>query len=175
MNLKDTAARAAILTTLYDLIGDELKTAKRELQDGLKAAKEESGTQQIGLVLPDGQDIGKATLVQPKAAAAVADPAAFLAWVREVRPTEVSTRLVTEVRPAWQALLLKEVTAAGRTEWADPETGVIHEVPGVALQGRAAHTRMTVPDDKRSLIAEAWRSGALAHLALPQITAGGES
>ncbi|MER6607328.1 MULTISPECIES: hypothetical protein [Actinomycetes] len=172
MSLKDIAARAAILTTLHEAIGDELKAAKKELQDGLRAAKEETGTQQIGLSLPDGQDIGKATLVQPKAAAAVTDPDLFLKWAREVRPTEISSRLVTEVRPAWQALVLKEVTATGRAEWADPETGVIHEVPGVALQGRTAYTRMTVPDEKRELIAEAWRSGALSHLPLPQITGG---
>lgn len=172
MNLKDIAARAAFLTTIHEAIGDELKTAKRELQDGLKAAKEETGTQQIGIALPDGQDIGKATLVQPKAAAAITDPDLFLKWVRETRPTEISTRLVTEVRPAWQALLLKEVTAAGRPEWADPESGVIHEVPGVQMQGRTAYTRMTVPDEKRELIAEAWRTGALSHLPLPQITGG---
>ncbi|MFI6862613.1 hypothetical protein ACIBKZ_22420 [Streptomyces sp. NPDC050421] len=175
MSLKDIAARAAILTAIHAAIEDELKTANRELQDGLKAAKKEHGTQTIGLELPDGQDIGKATLVQPKAAATVTDPAAFLAWVREVRPTEVSVRLTTEVRPAWQSLLLKEISAAGRPEWADPDNGVIHKVPGVGMTGRAAYTRMTVPDDKRELIAEAWRSGALAHLALPQITAGGEA
>ncbi|MEU1494327.1 hypothetical protein ABZ456_29250 [Streptomyces sp. NPDC005776] len=169
MNLKDIAARTAILTTLHDAIGDELKTAKAELQKGLKAAKDETGTQQIGMSW-NGTDIGKSTLVQPKASATITDPAAFLAWVREVRPTEVSVRLTTEVRPAWQTLLLKELTATGRPEWADPENGVIHEVPGVAMQGRAAYTRMTVPDEARTAITAAW-----SHPALPQITAGGES
>lgn len=170
MNLKDIATRTAVLSALADVINEELKTSKRELQEGLKAAKAETGAQQIGMELPDGQDIGKVSLVQPKAAAVITNPDEFLAWAREVRPTEVATRLVTEVRPAWQALVLKQLTAAGTTEWADPDNGVIHTVPGVELQGRAAYTRMTVPDTGKAAIAEAWREGRLA-AAVPAVVA----
>lgn len=173
-SLKDIATRTAVLAALADVINAELKTAKADLQAGLKAAKAETGTQQIGVSLPDGQDIGKATLVQPKPAAAIVDEKAFLAWVREVRPSEIVRRFITEVRPAWAALVLKEITAAGTAEWADPETGVIHTVPGVQLQGRAAYTRMTVPDEGQEAIAAAWRNGQLTGLGLPQLTAGGE-
>ena len=167
MNLKDIATRTAVLSALADVINEELKTSKRELQEGLKQAKEETGAQQIGMALPDGQDIGKVSLVQPKAAAVITDPEAFLAWAREVRPSEISTRLVTEVRPAWQALVLKQITAAGTTDWADPENGVIHEVPGVELQGRAAYTRLTVPDEGKAAIAQAWQANKLRDLVLP--------
>ncbi|MFF4403676.1 hypothetical protein [Streptomyces sp. NPDC001404] len=170
MSLKHIAARAAVLSALAEAIDKELKDAKKELQEGLKAAKAESGTQKISIALEEGQDIGSVSLVQPKAAATVTDPDKFLAWAREVRPAEVVTRLVTEVRPAWQALVLTEITAAGVAQWADPQNGLIHDVPGVELQGRAAYTRMTVPDTGRDAIAEAWRTGQLSHLNLLQLT-----
>lgn len=175
MSLKDTATRMAVLTALADLIGDELKTAKAELQQELAAAKKETGTQKVSVSLPDGRDVGSATLVQPKATAQVIDPAAFLAWVRTVAKTEITSRIVTEVRPAWLDTVLKEMTAAGAARWCDRETGEVHDVPGVAIRGRSAYTRLTLPDEGREAIAEAWRSGALAGLALPQITAAPEA
>lgn len=174
MSLKDIATRTAVLSALADAINDELKAAKKELQEGLKAAKDETGTQQIGVSLPDGQDIGKVSLVRPKAAAIVTDDKAFLEWVRSVRPGEITTRLVTEVRPAWTALVLKQITAAGVVQWCDPDTGELHDVPGIQIQGRAAYTRLTVPDDGRDAIAKAWRAGELAHLSIPQLTAAPE-
>jgi hypothetical protein len=42
---------------------------------------------------------------------------------------------------------------------------VIHEVPGVEMQGRAAYTRMTIPDAGKAAIAQAWREGRLAAVA----------
>jgi hypothetical protein len=164
MSLKDIAARAAILSTLHDAIGDELKTAKKELEAGLKTAKAETGTQKISVTLDEGQDIGTVSLVQPKAAAAVTDPEKFTAWVIANYESEIKREfvgIVTSVKPAFQKKLLAEITAAGVAEWADRETGVVHTVPGVALQGRAAYTRMTVPDAGKAAIAEAWRAGRL--------------
>jgi len=174
MSLKDIAARAAILDTLHKAIGDELKAAKRELEDGLRTAKAETGTQKVAISL-DEQDIGTASLVQPAAAAVVADVEKFKAWVMDHYASEIERKFVTEVRASFTARLLKEMTAAGVAKWVDPGTGEIHEVPGVAMQGRAAYTRMTVPDAGKQAIAQAWQSGALGHLVLPQITAGGES
>jgi hypothetical protein len=161
MSLKDTAARAAVLSTLHDAIGAELKTAKRELEDGLRKAKTETGTQKISVSLDEGQDVGTISLVQPKAAAAVTDAEKFTAWVMENFATEIERKFVTSVKPGFQKKLLDQITAAGVAEWADPETGVIHEVPGVAMQGRAAYTRMTVPDVGKAAIAQAWREGRL--------------
>ena len=167
MSLKDTARSAAILSTLHAAIGDQLKDAKKELEAGLKDAKKESGTQKISLTLDDGgPDIGSVSLVQPKAAAAVTDPDKFTEWVRENYSGEIKRQLVTTVQPGFQKKLLDQMTAAGVAEWADPETGVIHEVPGVEMQGRAAHTRMTIPDAGKAAIAEAWREGRLSS-ALP--------
>lgn len=173
MSLKDTAARAAVLDTLHKAIGDELKAAKRELEAGLRAAKAETGTQKVTISLNDRQDIGTASLVQPAAAAIVADAEKFKAWVMDNYSSEIERRFVTEVRASFTARLLKEMTAAGVAQWADPETGEIHDVPGVEMQGRAAYTRMTVPDAGKAAIAQEWRTGALARLALPELTGGG--
>lgn len=177
MSLKDTARTVAVLSTLADAIGDQLKTAKKELETGLREAKAETGTQKIGVSLEDtegeSQDVGTVSLVQPKASAAITDSEAFTAWVVENFATEITRRFVTEVKPGFQKKLLAEITAAGVASWADPETGVIHEVPGVGMQGRAAYTRLTVPDAGKTAIAEAWRAGRLADVGLPQLTAGG--
>lgn len=170
MSLKDQATHVAILDTLVKAMTDELKKAKAELETSLHNAKAETGTQTIAVDL-NGADIGKATLVQPKPAATVTDETALLAWVREVAKSEVTTRLVTEIRPAWLAQLKKQIEAIGRPEWADPETGVIHDVPGIDLVGRTAHTRLTVPDAGKQAIGEAWRSGALLPMLLPELPA----
>ena len=172
MSMKEAAARAAVLDTLHKAIGDELKAAKRELEVGLRAAKAETGTQKVAISL-DEQDIGTASLVQPAAAAVVADAEKFKAWVMDHYASEIERKFVTEVRSSFTTRLLKEMTAAGVAQWADPETGEIHDVPGVAMQGRAAYTRMTVPDSGKQAIARAWQSGGLSHLVLPQITSGG--
>lgn len=172
--LKDNATRVAVLTALYDAIGDELKAAKRETGDGLKAAKEETGTQQIAATLPDGTSVAKITLVSPDPKATVTDDEAFLAWVRDTHPTEVTRRFVTEVRPAFVTALLKEMTAAGAAQWCDKETGEVHDVPGVELQGRASYQRLTFGKTGRADVAAAWRAGALAGLVLPELTAGAE-
>ncbi|HTF09403.1 MAG TPA: hypothetical protein VK659_14645 [Asanoa sp.] len=172
MSLKDAATRAAVLGALHEAIGAELKTAKAELQQGLKAAKQDSGTQQIGVSLPDGKQVGKVTLVQPKPTAVVTDAEKFTAWVLDTRPGEIVRRFVTEVRPAWTTQVLKEIAAAGVVQWCDRETGEVHDVPGVVLQPRSAYPRMTIPDDGAAAIAQAWRTGTLAADFLPQLTAG---
>ncbi|WP_328934187.1 MULTISPECIES: hypothetical protein [unclassified Streptomyces] len=161
MSLKDTARDVAVLSTLHDTIGDRLKIAKRELEAGLRTAKQETGTQKIGVSIGDGPDVGTASLVQPKAAAAVTDVDKFTAWVMANYASEITRRFVTEVKPGFQKKVLAEMTAAGVAEWADPENGVIHEVPGVEMQGRAAYTRMTLPDVGKEAIAAAWRAGQL--------------
>jgi hypothetical protein len=171
MSLKDQATRVAILDTLAKTIADELKAAKAELETGLRAAKAETGTKTIAIDL-NGTDIGKATLVQKGPAATVTDEVALLAWVREVAPTEVVTRLTTAVRPAWLTQLKKQIEAIGSTEWADPETGVIHDVPGISLVGRAAYTQVTIPSDGKQAIAEAWRNRLLDTVVMPELAAG---
>ncbi|MFF7561924.1 hypothetical protein ACFZB4_18375 [Streptomyces pseudovenezuelae] len=169
MSLKDIAARATVLSTLHDAIGAELKAAKKELEAGLRTAKEETGTQKIGVSLGEGPDVGTVSLVQPKASAAVTDAEAFIKWVMEHFGSEIERKFVTVVKPGFQKKILDEITAAGVVEWVDEGTGVIHEVPGVAMQGRAAYTRMTVPDMGKAAIAQAWREGRLGAAVPPAL------
>jgi hypothetical protein len=162
MSLKDTAAQAAVLDTLHKAIGDELKVVKKDLEAGLRAAKEETGTQKVAISLGEDQpDVGSVSLVQPKAAAVVADEEAFKQWVMDHYGSEIERRFITDVRASFTARLLKEMTAAGVAQWCDKETGEVHDVPGIEMQGRAAYTRMTVPDEGKAAIAEAWREGRL--------------
>lgn len=173
MSLKDIARRAAVLDTLRKAIDGELKQARAELQVGLTAAHAESGTQQIAVDL-DGVDIGKASLVQPESAPVVVDEQALMAWVREVAPSEITSRVVTEIRPAFVAMLLKEMTTTSGTTWADPGTGAIHAVPGVEFSSRSAYARMTIPAAGQAEIARAWQAGELNHVFAPQLEAGEE-
>jgi hypothetical protein len=160
MSVKDAAARAASLATLYDAIGAELKAAKAEVNAGLVLAKEETGTRQIGAELPDGTLVAKITLVSPEPTATVADDKAFLAWVRQFHPNQV--QLTVTVRPAFVDALLKEMTAAGVPRWCDKETGELHDVPGVVMQGRTAYQRMAFEKTGKDAIAAAWREGRLS-------------
>ncbi|MDH6141114.1 hypothetical protein P3T35_003127 [Kitasatospora sp. GP30] len=173
MSLKEAATRAAVLSNLAERIGLELKAAKADLQVELKRAKEETGTRQVGAELPDGRAVAKVTLVTPKPAATVTDEDVFLAWVRDNRPEQIERRFVTEVRAAFVKVLLDEMSAAGVAQWCDQETGEVHTVPGVEMQPRAAYHRVTFEKDGKDAIAEAWASGQLTGLVLPELTAGG--
>lgn len=174
MSLKDAAAREAYLKTLLDVVNDAYKEARNETQTLLDAAAEETGAHQIAVSIPDGPDIATVSLSSGEAAAKVTDEEAFTAWVIEHKSTEVVRRFVTEVQPAFTKKLLAELTAAGGTEWPDPETGVIHEVPGVAIAPSRARTHsVRFKTDGRDKVMAAWREGRLADVALPQLTAGG--
>lgn len=170
MTLKDKATRVAALDTLRKRVADELAAARTDLHTALAAASEETGTRQIVFGL-DGTDIGKATYVEPEDTAVIIDEQALIAWVRTMAPTEITSRIVTEIRPAWLNLLLKQITTSKQTVWVD-EQGEIHDVPGIELQPKAAHTRITVPQAGKDALAEAWRTRAVWRLALPELTGG---
>jgi hypothetical protein len=174
MSLRDAAAREAYLKTLLDVVNDAYKEARAETQQHLDAAAEETGARQVAVTLPDGPDIATVSLSSGEAAAKVIDEEKFTAWVRENFASEVERRFVTTVREAFTKKLLAELTAAGGTDWPDPETGVIHEVPGVAMAPARARTHaVRFKKDGRDQVMTAWREGRLATVALPQLTAGG--
>lgn len=174
MSLKESAAREAYLKTLLDVVNDAYKVARSETQQALDAAAQETGTRQAAVSLPDGPDIGTISLSAGSAEARVTDAEVFTAWVVANRSTEVERRFVTEVREAFRTKLLGEMTAAGRPEWADPETGEVHEVPGVTIAPARARTHsLRFKKDGRDQVMAAWREGRLADVALPELTAGG--
>jgi hypothetical protein len=174
MSLKEAAAREAYLKTLLDVVNDAYKEARSETQTLLDAASEETGARQVAVTLPDGPDIATVSLASGEAAAKVTDDDAFTAWVVANFGSEIERKFVTTVRKAFADRLLKEMTATGSTEWADPESGVIHEVPGVAIAPSRARTHsVRFKADGREKVMEAWREGRLGAVALPQLTAGG--
>jgi hypothetical protein len=172
MSLKDAAAQEAYLKTLLDVIDVTYKAKRQEVQQLLDAAAKESGTEKIAASLPDGTKIATISLTRGSAEAKVVDEAAFKVWVLENYATEIERRFVTEVRGSFLNKLLGAMTAANSAQWVDPETGVIHDVPGVAIKparSRGHSVRMTGngPAD----VMAAWRSGVLTGVALPQLAA----
>lgn len=133
MNLAQLAQQEAALKALHDAIGDQLKTTKADMQQAL----EESGARSVDALLPDGTKVGTVSRSTPKATAQVVDGDLFLKWAQQHAKKNVTTRLVTEVSPAYRTALLAEMTAAGTTEGADMETGEVMEVPGVEIPRRA--------------------------------------
>jgi hypothetical protein len=168
MDLQQLAIEEAALKTLLDAVGDRLKEVKNAMQEALI----ETGASRVDAALPDGTKVATISRTDPKPTAVVVDDKAFLEWVRKYSPHNVTTRLVTEVRPAYTAALLTEMTAAGSAVVADKETGVVEDVPGVEVRATRSLTHSVRPTkDGRDAIAKAWRDGQLSHLTIPQITA----
>lgn len=169
MDMQQMALEEAALKALADTVMERLKVVKAEMQEALTSG----GVGRVDALLPDGTKVATISRTDPKPAATITDSDAFLTWVRANSPHNVTTRLITEVRPAYTTALLAEMTAAGTAEVSDKETGVVEAVPGVEVRATRSTTHSVRPTKTgRDLIAEAWRTGALSHLPLPQITGG---
>lgn len=170
-DLPQLAQTEATLKALHDLIGASLKEVKAQMQDALEA----TSATRIDAKVPDGTKVG--TIYRPTASteARVTDPEKYLKWVREHAPSEITSRIITEVRASYTKALLAQLTATGAPVWADAD-GVAHDVPGVEIVPTRNTTHsVRLTKDGPEKIAEAWRNGELAHLdVLPQLTAGGE-
>ncbi|WP_326698013.1 hypothetical protein OG909_12085 [Streptomyces sp. NBC_01754] len=128
------------------------------------------------VTLPDGETkIATVTRVGGETEAQVTDRDAFHAWVRDTYPDHFGFRIVparTEVTvdDAFTDQVLASVTAANSAEYADPETGVVHEVPGVTIKAtrrpyfRWLFTRASKrqPLDGRDLAAQAVAAGLIS-------------
>lgn len=114
------------------------------------------------------------TRVGGESEAQVTDRGAFQAWVRDTYPQHhdfkvIPARTEITIDPKFTASLLAQVTAAGAAKYVDTDTGEIHEVPGVKIQGtrrpyfRWLFTRASKrqPLDGRALVAQAVQGGRL--------------
>ncbi|MEU3529400.1 hypothetical protein AB0E62_37105 [Streptomyces sp. NPDC038707] len=174
MNLKEAAAREAALKTLLDTVKDAYEDARKETRAALEVAAQETGVRQVAVALPDGPDIATVSLASGEVAAKIVDEEAFTAWVLANYGTEIERKFTTTVRAAFTDRLLKQMTAAGAAEYADPETGVIHEVPGITIAPARARTHsVRFKKDGRQQVMQAWREGRLTAAVLPELTAGG--
>jgi hypothetical protein len=169
MDLAQLALEEAALKALSDTVNDRLKEVKSAMQEQLV----DNGISKVTATLPDGTKVATISRSDAKPAAVVVDDDAFLTFVRSIAPSEISTRLVTEVRPAYRNLVLAQMTAAGVARFVDTETGELHDVPGVEVRATRSLTHSVRPTTGgKEAIAEAWRNGALAHLNLLQLEAG---
>lgn len=153
----DTALRLIVLKVL----GEELAKAKTPVTDVLR----ETWTvgDRTGGKLPSGQVVGSVTFKRGSVGASVSDRAAFEEWVAENHPEELETITyapVTRVRPAYEKRLTDEAKKAG--EPVDPATG--ESVPGITVRTGDPTPAVTLAPGAADLVAEAWRSGALAEL-----------
>ncbi|MFE9391631.1 hypothetical protein [Streptomyces sp. NPDC006784] len=172
MDMKQLALAEAALKTLGDAVKDQLAEVREQMQTHL----DDTGASRVDATLPDGTKVATVSRSESKPKAVVIDEATLLAWVREHAPDEITSRVVTEIRPAYMTALLARLTAAGAAEVPDEETGEIREVPGVEMRTSrvTTHTVRAAKGGAEAIVA-AWRSGQLAHLDLPQLTAGGEA
>ncbi|MFI8200065.1 hypothetical protein ACIF6K_26675 [Streptomyces sp. NPDC085942] len=137
------------------------------------------------VTLPDGETkFATVTRIPGQADAEITDRDRFAAWVRDTYPEHWSFKVIparTEVvvDAAFVDQVLAAVNAANVTEYADPESGVVHEVPGVAIKPkRRAHfkwaftrTSKSQPLDGRELAAQAVAAGLISTDAPPALPA----
>jgi hypothetical protein len=166
MDIAQLALEEAALKALADSVNDRLKQVKATMQEALVS----TGISKVSATLPDGTKVATISRSDAKPAAVVVDDEAFMKWVREAAAGEVVTRLVTEVRPAYRAAILAQITAAGVPRVVDTETGEVHDVPGVEVRATRTLTHSVRPvDGGREAIARAWSEGRLELLNLLQL------
>ncbi|MER5785780.1 hypothetical protein ABT104_29295 [Streptomyces mobaraensis] len=172
-DVKQATTREAVLKALLDEVRAAYEAARAEVQHHLDSAQEATGARQFTAELPDGRRLGTVSLTGGEPAAQIIDREAFTAWARESFPAERVTRIVKEVREAFAERLLAEMTAAGVPQVVDPESGEVHDVPGVEIRAtrRRSHS-VRFAKGGREAVGEAWRSGALAPLVLPALAPG---
>jgi len=158
MNLKDHATRVAVLKVLRDAVESQYQATRREVLDGLRAARAELALKSMRVTLPDGTPIATITLIDPKPAVVVADEDAFTAWVAENHPGEVET--LVRVRSSWQKQFIAQL-AAWPDPVTDPDTGEV--IPGLAATPASAPRSFSlrpVPGGTEQ-VARAWRTGQI--------------
>ncbi|MGC5343680.1 hypothetical protein [Streptomyces sp. DT171] len=185
--IREAVTQQAVLGALLDEVKAAYAAARTDAEYLLTQQYKATGSTKVDAMLPDGTKVGSITRTPGEIAAKVIDEDVFRAWVRDTYPSEhvvkaVPMRIVAEVQPGFTSKLLAEMTAAGRTQYADPTTGEVHDVPGVAIApAKAASTRITYGRKSkaqaltgRELIAVAWRTTDLPARALPALAPAAE-
>lgn len=168
--LRRRQAMRARLDAALALYEDVDREAAKLLDQQYKASRQTKAD----VTLDDDTKFATVTRVGGQAEAQVTDHAAFEAWVRDNYPDHYDFRIIparteVEVDRAFVDTVLAAVDAAGVPRYADPETGEIHDVPGVAIRPtRSRYYRWTFtrpskrqPLDGRALVAEALQAGQL--------------
>ncbi|MFJ3867878.1 hypothetical protein [Streptomyces nigra] len=170
--LRRRQAMRARLDQAEVMFEDVNREATRLLAQQYKATK--STKADVTLGGDDDTKFATVTRVGGEAEARITDRTAFEAWVRDTYPDHFGFRIIparTEVfvDDAFADRVLNAATAANSPQYADPDTGVIHDVPGVAIQPtrspyfRWLFTRSSKRQalDGRELAVEAIQAGRL--------------
>ncbi|WP_371796011.1 hypothetical protein [Streptomyces sp. NBC_01718] len=126
------------------------------------------------ITLGDDTKFATVTRVGGEAEARITDHGKFTAWVRDNYPQHFDFRVIparteTVVDDAFADQVLAAINAANAAQYADPTTGVIHDVPGVSIQPTRrpyfrwlfTRTSKRQPLDGRQLVAEAVQAGRI--------------
>ena len=161
MSRADIAARLLALK----VVADWIKAEDRQLRE--KAAEAMVvGSRQEGLANPADKDtlLGFVQLTKARETASVTDPAALLAWVQRVAPTEVVQ--VPQIRPAFLASVLTEVKSHGG--WISPD-GELLAPDGVEIRTGSPVLTVKATAEADQLVADALAGRRL------ELTPGGAS
>ncbi|MGE9695944.1 hypothetical protein [Streptomyces sp. CH6] len=171
--VREAIGREAILKALLDQIKDAYKDAQADVQTLVDQQYAATGSTRHEAVL-GGVKVGSITRRAGEKSAQITDEKKFTAWVAETYPSEYIVQITKAVRATFTAALLSQMTAAQAAQYADPETGEVHDVPGVEIKpARARSHALTFsratkaqPLGGREVIARAWREGQLDPAAL---------
>lgn len=180
--IREAVTHQAVLGALLEEVKAAYAAARTDAEYLLTQQYKATGSTKVDATLPDGTKVGSITRTPGETAAKVINEDVFRAWVRDTYPTEhvveaIPMRIAAKVQPGFASKLLAEMTAAGRAQYADPTTGEVHDVPGVAIApAKAASTRITYgrkskgqPLTGRELVAVAWRTTDLPSRVLPAL------
>jgi hypothetical protein len=144
----DLALSFAVLKVLSSGLADAKKVADCEIRDTWRPGDRNSAV--LGGIL-----VGAVTLANGRTGSAIADEAAYRAWVERTHPEEIET--VTRVRPDFTDRLKAVARKLG--EPVDPATG--EQVPGLVVTQGDPYPMVTPAEDAAGHIARAWRAGEL--------------
>lgn len=160
---KDQQLAFLLRKTIADYVAGEVKAERGDVLDTLRHLHDELGVKQLGVALPDGEQVATLTLTQPKPKTDVVDDGALIEWAQENRPELVEE--VTTVRLRGDAV--KTLTAETSEVDGEHITEDGETVPGLRTT-TAAPSSFSVKyadgDTSRERLVEAWRSGDLGAL-----------
>ncbi|MFZ3471436.1 hypothetical protein ACODT4_20625 [Streptomyces sp. 2.9] len=162
--LRELALEEAALDLLAARVATAKKDVRARMQTALDAAARRDGVERVVATLPDGETVATISLRAGATGPVVTDEEALARWLRQTYPAQdwTTTRVVREVRPWKLAELVAQMDAAQAAQVLDPETGELHDVPGVRIKPVRARTHALVwKKTGKAAVGQAWRSGAL--------------
>lgn len=141
MSAREVALRLAALKAVKDALTKEEGSSKGALMDDLDPGDRKQAA------LPDGTKVATVSVSQREAAFKVTDERAFLAWVKEHRPTAI----VEAVRESDQKSILEGIATSG-----EMPDGVELGEPG------APYVSVRQSAEQAEALVAAWRRGEVA-------------